>query len=89
MEARMLRALARTSATLAAMRILVVAAAARVGRPAARSEPWMAPRQAARSAACSERRPRLPVDAKVVERLEDAAAVGHQLASRWPLGGDP
>ena len=51
MEARMLRALARTSATLAAMRRLVVAAAARVGRPAARSEPWMAPRQAARSAA--------------------------------------
>ena len=51
MEARMLRALARTSATLAAMRRLAVAAAARVGRPAARSEPWMAPRQAARSAA--------------------------------------
>ena len=47
----MLRWLARASATLTAMRRLVVVAAACVGRPAARREPWMAARQAARSAA--------------------------------------
>ena len=77
-EARILRALACTSARLAAMRRLVVVAAARVGRLAVRREGAVEGGAPGRAVG-SERVPRVAVDAEVVERLGDAATIGHEL----------